>query len=218
MGHFNTYLFDLDGTLIDTTKTFEVLLKDLGWLNRKLTDTEVFLCGVDSRALLDYIFGPEVGDTSNMHHKLITHYDAHMPEVTFFYPHARELLRNLKEQGYKVGIVSNKNHQLCQTLNDHFKLNLDIFLGSGIVGIKKPHPAPLLYACRELGVLPHQSFYLGDMPSDLLAARYSCMHAGFARYGGYLGFDKDFHYHREIDSLEEFYDMILKPKTKQRKF
>lgn len=215
MAHFQAYLFDLDGTLIDTTKTFEVLLADLGWLNRPLSHTEIFLAGVDSRALIDYLFGHEVGDTSQMHQQLIARYDAHMPDVTFFYPYARELLSALRHTGYKVGIVSNKNHKLCQRLNEHFRLDVDLFLGSGIVGIKKPHPAPLIYACNELGVLPQRSFYLGDMPSDLQAARYCCMPAGFARYGGYLAFDKEFRYHREIDSLEEFYHMMLQPRTQK---
>lgn len=208
MPHFNAYLFDLDGTLIDTIKTFETLMADLGWLETPLDPTEIFLCGVDSRALIDYRFGREVGDIGPMHAQLIKLYHDNMADVTFFYPYARELLSSLRARGAQVGIISNKDHSLCMNLQEHFNLDLDIFLGSGIVGIKKPHPAPLLYACRELNRRPQDCFYLGDMPSDIEAARYSCMPVGFARYGGYLAFDKDFHFHREIDKLEDFHEMV----------
>lgn len=208
MAQFQAYLFDLDGTLIDTAKTFEKLFDELGWLDKPFDNTEIFLCGVDSRALLDYRFGREVGDINPMHQQLIQSYQDRMSEVTFFYPHARELLSSLRSSGHKVGIISNKNHRLCMTLQEIFQLDVDLFLGSGIVGIKKPHPAPLIYACLELGLTPQNCFYLGDMPSDLESARYACMPAGFARYGGYLAFDHSFHYHREINGLDEFEEIL----------
>jgi phosphoglycolate phosphatase len=47
----------------------------------------------------------------------------------------------------------------------------------------KPHPAPLLHAARELGVLPQRCLYVGDAERDVLAGNAAGMPSIVATYG-----------------------------------
>ncbi len=213
MSIFKGYFFDLDGTLIDTAAGFEQLLIDLQWIEKPLDPIAQFLCGVDTRALLDYLLGHELVNISSLHSEFIQHYNKKIESYTFFYQDALDVLKILKELGKKTAIISNKNNISCQKIASIFKLNVDYVIGSGILPNKKPHPEPLLYVAHQLNIHPFDCFYLGDMPTDLRSARYALMNGFFARYGCYLHFDKNFKYYKEIDSLTDMISALAEDKV-----
>ena len=49
--------------------------------------------------------------------------------------------------------------------------------------LHKPNPEPLLLCLKRLGVAPEHAIYIGDMPSDCLAAKRSGMDFALARWG-----------------------------------
>ena len=52
--------------------------------------------------------------------------------------------------------------------------------------LHKPDPAPLLLCLERLGIAAEDAIYIGDAPSDCLAAKRAGMDFGFARWGSSL--------------------------------
>lgn len=85
---------------------------------------------------------------------------------------AHETLTWLKEAGLRLGVVSNFDETLPD-LCDRFSLTqyFDAIIVSSLVGVEKPDPEILRIACRQLGVSPLASLYVGDHPFDVLCAK-----------------------------------------------
>jgi len=90
-------------------------------------------------------------------------------------PHARSILRRLRREGFRVGIVSNivlESAGGVRRLLDRMALSplLDAVALSADDGIAKPDPRPFRRCLHLLGVPPSQAWYLGDQPSDVAGA------------------------------------------------
>lgn len=91
---------------------------------------------------------------------------------------AEDTLRELRKQGYKIGLISDCSSELPslwkQTI---FEPLFDVAIFSCLVGMKKPNPEIFLLACRELGVNCEDCIYVGDGGSrELSGAAYVGMH------------------------------------------
>lgn len=86
-------------------------------------------------------------------------------------PDAVKLLAALKENGVKLGVVSNNYVSIYETLE---QLGLtpyfDCIVISEEVGLQKPDPAIIRLACERLGVKPEDAIYVGDHPFDITCA------------------------------------------------
>lgn len=100
---------------------------------------------------------------------------------------ARDLLKFLKKEKIKTGIVSSasvRNIQVClkkNRLGKYFRVKV----GAESVKKHKPNPEPLLKAMKKLNVKPKNCIYIGDSIYDMMAAK----RAGIkTRYGLATGF------------------------------
>jgi phosphoglycolate phosphatase len=84
-------------------------------------------------------------------------------------PAALQMLRDL---GLKLACVTNKPREFTLPLLDRVKLApwFDGVVAGADVKEKKPHPAPLYAACKQLGVAPPAAWMIGDSHNDALAA------------------------------------------------
>jgi HAD superfamily hydrolase (TIGR01509 family) len=86
-----------------------------------------------------------------------------------------ETLEQIKDGGYRLGIVSNADGRVATFLAraglaDHF----DVIVDSGIFGVEKPDPRIFLHACEQLRVDPKGTLYVGDVYEvDALGARHA---------------------------------------------
>ncbi len=208
MRQIRAVFFDLDGTLIATAEGFQQAFRNLGLNPLPFDHMATFLAGVDWRALIDYVFRKEPDKIHQIRRDFERYYSQNLMNLTSFYPHARETIVALKSQGLIVGIISNKGHELCCSMDRALQFDVDFLLGSGEIPFKKPHPAPLLQACLAMDVLPRQCLYVGDMPTDLEAARWAGMHGIYARYGLHHYFNPQFMAEYEIDSLSEILPLL----------
>jgi putative hydrolase of the HAD superfamily len=79
-------------------------------------------------------------------------------------------LRRLREDGFRLGIVSNWESWLPQLLERaEVAPLLDHVVISGMCGIEKPDPGIFVLALREAGLGPEQTFYVGDNPEHDVA-------------------------------------------------
>ena len=99
-----------------------------------------------------------------------------------------EVLDQIEASGRTWGIVTNKMESLTLPLVK--ALNLSERAGCIVCGDtvanSKPHPAPMLHACRVIGCEPSDTLFIGDAEKDVIAGHNANMHTLVARYG-YLG-------------------------------
>ena len=92
---------------------------------------------------------------------------------TTLYPGAKEGLDLLRAQGYPMVCVTNKSERFTLPLLDYVALSsyFEIVVAGDTLPQKKPDPAPLLYACKQLNVAPGEMLMIGDSINDAQAAR-----------------------------------------------
>jgi phosphoglycolate phosphatase len=104
---------------------------------------------------------------------------------TQVYPGVVEGLRDFHAAGLPLAVVTNKSAAFTQPLLEQTRLaNFFQHLVCGdSTPFKKPHPEPILHACRLLGVAPAANIHLGDSINDALAARAAGSLAWLVPYG-----------------------------------
>jgi HAD superfamily hydrolase (TIGR01549 family) len=78
---------------------------------------------------------------------------------------ALPVLGELREQGLKLGLVSNTGRNLDEFVSHH-RLEVDAALGSGAFGRTKPHPTIFRAVLERLEVEPSGAAMVGDSPED----------------------------------------------------
>ncbi|WP_425917152.1 HAD family hydrolase [Acinetobacter sp. TSRC1-2] len=95
-------------------------------------------------------------------------------------PGANHLLAELKQQGYKLAVVSNGGHATRLTILQGlgFSHYFDEIISSELVGISKPNPEIFLHTSHQLDVAPKNCLFIGDHPvNDIQGATQAGMKA-----------------------------------------
>lgn len=89
-----------------------------------------------------------------------------------------ELIRELRAQGNRIGLLSNESTQLSDRLRalDLYDL-FDRVLISAEIGVMKPDPTAFRVALRELGVGPDEALFIDDALPNVRAAQQLGLHA-----------------------------------------
>jgi putative hydrolase of the HAD superfamily len=83
---------------------------------------------------------------------------------------AIDILINLRELGYKTGLISNCSSEVpLLWKNTEFSRFFNVIIFSASVGMKKPDPHIYNLACEQLGVEPNECLYIGDGDSNELS-------------------------------------------------
>jgi phosphoglycolate phosphatase len=102
----------------------------------------------------------------------ITRADEVMAPLTSLFPGVPDALQQLRQNGYRLGIVSTKYRYRIETILAHQGANglVDVIVGGEDVREHKPAPEPLLRMLQRLQLRPPQVIYCGDHPVDAEAA------------------------------------------------
>lgn len=176
---FDTFIFDLDGTLLDTLDDLVVLTNDVlaeFGLPRHTREEINSYVGNGAAALIYQAVPadtpPAVADGCLARWKEA--YDAYPNDLTKPYPGVVALLAALRERGCKLGILSNKFDRGVTFIVDKCLPGaVDTAHGEGGVRNfpRKPAPEGLLATIEELGSTPARTVYVGDSPGDIHVAR-----------------------------------------------
>ena len=175
-GMFDTYIFDLDGTLIDTLDDLTVSVNyALHKLNLKThsKDTIRQFLGNGARALIERAVegGAQNPMTDKVEELFRTHYLEHEFDTTRPYPGVIEMLSKLKRRNKKIAVVSNKFYVATQQLCKHFFGNyIDVAIGERTDICKKPAPDTVLEALSQLHADKASAVYIGDSEVDIETA------------------------------------------------
>lgn len=177
---YKTYIFDLDGTLLDTLQdladSVNHALRQYGMPEHSLDDIRRFV-GNGVRLLMERAV-PEGAQHPLFEEAFATfrqYYMQHSLDTTRPYDGIVETIRELKLRGCRLAVVSNKMMAATQELVAHFFPDVEVAIGEHeAAGIrKKPAPDTVDEALRQLGVTREGAVYVGDSDVDLLTARNS---------------------------------------------
>ena len=190
-------LFDLDGTLVDSAPDLSAAaehLRALRGLPPLPFEQYRRHAGSGARGMLGVAFGitPDHADYETLREAFYVRYETNMTQRTVVFDQVEDLLVALMQQGLRWGVVTNKAQRFSVPLTTGMQLfrSASTIVSGDTTPHAKPHPAPLLEAARQLGLLPAQCLYVGDDARDIQAGRAAGMSTVAARYG-YLGPDAD---------------------------
>ncbi len=195
MKQFDTYIFDLDGTLLytldDLTASTNHAMRAYG-MAEHTTEEVRMMVGNGIRKLIERaVPGGTVNPLyENVYKTFINHYLEHSLDTTRPYPGIMEMLAALKAKGRRMAVVSNKyckaTEHLCRTFFGEY---ISVAIGESADIRKKPAPDTVLEALRRLGVSKEGAVYVGDSEVDIATAR----NCGLPCISVLWGFrDKDF--------------------------
>lgn len=177
MKEFETYVFDLDGTLLETLKDLAAstnyALRTHDMSEHSIEDVRMFVGnGVKKlmeRAIPNGIENPQFED---VYATFRQHYLEHNLDTTKPYEGIPELLAELKARGKKLAIVSNKFYAATQELARHFFSDtIEVAIGERENIKKKPAPDTVIEALRQLGASKETAVYIGDSDVDIMTAK-----------------------------------------------
>jgi 2-phosphoglycolate phosphatase len=189
-GTIRTVLFDLDGTLLDTAPDLAQALNAVRIENNRPPLPYEAIRPVVSHggiALIELGFELEQSDPAfdPLRQRLLEIYRENISRLTRPFPGITELLEKLEKRGLSWGVVTNKPGWLTDPLLKDLDLyDRAVAIVSGdTLDERKPHPAPMLYACELANSEPGQCVYIGDAQRDIEAGINAGMHTLVALFG-----------------------------------
>lgn len=181
MTHPEAVLFDLDGTLADSLPDIAGALNDLlaeqGLRHCTMDEMRLMVGGgvpkLIERALR--VLGEAVSQErfAGLVSRFMELYTPRAAELTRLNPGAMELLRQLKDDGVRLGVCTNKPEAVTREILKVLGVldMLGAVVGGDTTPVKKPDAAPVLAALDALGCPPERALLIGDSPADAGAAR-----------------------------------------------
>ena len=179
MKKYNTAVFDLDGTLLNTIDdlrdSVNYMLRLNGFPER--TTGEVLTFVGNGIAKLVELSLPEKFSTEEFNKYLSQfrkHYSQNSKNKTCPYEGINDILAYLKGRGVKISVVSNKVDDQTKLLcKDYFGGNVDFAVGQKPGVEKKPAPDGVLDALKNISGKKEEAVYIGDSEVDYKTARNS---------------------------------------------
>ena len=178
---YSTYIFDLDGTLLDTlgdlAASVNYALRMHGMPEHTIDDVRHFV-GNGVRLLMERAIpdGEQNPDFEATFATFRQHYMEHSLDTTRPYEGISDALKALKAQGCRLAVVSNKMMAATQELCQHFFPDtIEVAIGENeAAGIrKKPAPDTVYAALRMLNVEQKNAVDVGDSDVDVETAKNS---------------------------------------------
>ncbi|MDR2637802.1 MAG: phosphoglycolate phosphatase [Zoogloeaceae bacterium] len=192
MKRLRAVTLDLDGTLLDTAPDLAAacnrMLAAMGFSTRSTAEIRRFV-GTGAETLvtrcLSFTAPPSAAALEQGINLFRRFYAEENGRAATPYPQVRQGLAALRALGLPLAVVTNKHLAfatpvLARTgLAEFFAFTV----GGDSTPHKKPHPEPLLHACRLLEVAPQENLHIGDSIHDARAARAAGCQVWLLPYG-----------------------------------
>lgn len=176
-----TVIFDLDGTLADTSADLlaaaNACFGQAGH-GAPLGAEDALTAFLGGRAMLR-LGASRLGlawdedEIARYYPVLLEAYDGAIDTHTRLYPGAAEAVEALRAEGVRVGICTNKPDHLAEKLLRRLGVR-DLFgcmVGANTLPVRKPDPAPLFHAIAAVGGDPARAVLIGDTETDRKTGR-----------------------------------------------
>lgn len=208
---FDGYIFDIDGTLTSTNQLiFDSFNHVAGkYLNRTFSDEEIIgLFGPTEEEIIEKLFGENHTAVSKDYYKYYS--DNH--SMADIYPGLEEILFELKNNNYPVGIFTGKgrNSSMITLTKLGVEKYFDLIITGDDVKNSKPSPEGILNFVKHFGLKPERVLMIGDSVSDVKAAKEAGVKIASVLWDSYgheevIGMQSDYYFH----SVEEFKNFLF---------
>jgi len=174
MQNLKLIIFDLDGTLVNAyaaiNSSFNYVMRKLGLKPRSARLIRRAVGWGDENLLKPYVGGHNLRVALSLYRK---HHQHSLLKQSRLYPRVRFLLRQLKAQGYRLAVASNRPSKFSFILLRHLQIIdfFDYILCADKVRRGKPAPEILNKIIRRFTIKKSQVLYVGDMAIDAQAGR-----------------------------------------------
>ncbi len=212
-------IFDLDGTLIDSVPDLALAVNHtLNTLELKTFEENLIRSWVGNGAqtLVKRALSRSSEIDKNLDEKLfqkaitifLNFYKNNLCIKTTTYPKVTSTLKTLKEDGYRLAIITNKPFDFINPILEGLDLTniFELCLGGDSLAKSKPNPEPLLYACKKLNVSIGDSLMIGDSKNDILAANAANMDSIGVSYG--YNYEEDIGLYKPQVVVDNFADIL----------
>lgn len=176
MKPYDTVVFDLDGTLLDTiddlADSVNFALSAAGFAERTISEIQSFV-GNGIAKLIDRSVPRRASEREKAYTLEIfkRHYAANCENKTKPYDGILDLLDVLRANGYRIAVVSNKIDSAVSALcRNYFGNRIDFCIGDKAGLARKPAPDAVFEALRILSSSPDRAVYVGDSDVDIKTA------------------------------------------------
>jgi len=187
-----TVIFDLDGTLADTSGDLVAAANScfrdigLGDLLDPVADAATAMLG--GRAMLTLGFqrsGHDLAAIEGQYPRLLAYYGDALDIHTRLFPGAVEAIEALRGSGYAVGVCTNKPEGLADRLLHSLGVRglFGSLIGADTLPTRKPDVAPYLAAVKRAGGAVARSVMIGDTQTDRDTARAAGVPAILVTFG-----------------------------------
>jgi pyrophosphatase PpaX len=193
-------LFDLDGTLIDTTEL--ILASCRHTFDRHLRGgcpPRDALIATFGRSLPEALLEAAVAEGAHDPHAFAAemlatyraHNDAHHDVLIRPFEGVDSMLNALRASGLRLGVVTSKRERSARLGMARYSLAgfFEVAIFHDDTARHKPDPAPLAEAARRLAVAPSATIYVGDSVHDVAAGRAAGMRTIAAAWGPFTRAD-----------------------------
>ena len=180
MSNIKACIFDLDGTLTNTINAIahfgNIALAAFDLPEIPVEDYKIYV-GDGRDKLIHRMLRVYGKDNAEMFEKVRDVYDENYENDYLYdtdaYDGIRELLEELKENGIKIAVCSNKPDNVVHFVTDNiFGENYFDAVHGVIDGMPtKPNPFTTLEIAKKLGVKPSECLFLGDTNVDIFTAK-----------------------------------------------
>lgn len=213
-------VIDLDGTLLDSAPDLaRAANRMLAELRLPALELEVIKSFIGN-GIVNLVrrslgaAGGKVPDEDECAHALAIfsgHYESDLSLETQPYPGVVEGMTMMRDMGMRLGCVTNKAERFTLPLLEETGLAqfFDLTISGDTLPEKKPHPLPLLHACKRFGVATSELLMIGDSANDTETARRAgcpvfCVSYGYSAGRNVAEFEPD----AVVESLIEAASLI----------
>lgn len=210
MKGITTILFDVDGTLLDTTELIFQALENSFAVNSKVTLTREQFRTVVGRPLTECY--QILTGQNEVEAFCLTHHDFQLKNLHLSKPYSNTVatLKKLKNDGMKIAAVTSRKKKSTSLTLEQAGISpyLDFSIFADEVTRHKPDPESLNKAMAFLKSDPAESIMVGDSEADILGGK----NAGVTTVGALYGFHgkklQEFQPDFTIDDISQIIDII----------
>ena len=188
--NFNLFLFDLDGTLLDTAREFHIALNEI--LDKENKSSQSFESvrekvsdGAGALVSLGFDIDEQNKNFEEKRNILLRAYEkVYLNSESF--DGVEEVISYFEKKQINWGIVTNKprifSENIYKSLGWDKKAKI-LVCPDDVKNLRKPNPASLNFALKVLNHDANETVYIGDNWRDLEAAEKAKITPIFAEYG-----------------------------------
>lgn len=173
---FDLIIFDLDGTLVDSSpdirNAINHVIQPFGGAPVGSEETQA-LVGEGAMRLMEKIVETRSLPVaaSELLPPFLSYYEEHLLDETIVYPGVIEVLEALGD--VRKAVVTNKHRYLSSRTLETFGLAryFDLVVGSDTTPEKKPSPVPIRHVLDSFGIQPERAVIVGDSTYDVEAGK-----------------------------------------------